>query len=88
MCVPSNCVCETVCLGRDVLEVPDRLARLLGVRVLHRRHHARPHQLVRVRLNSKSQAMSIVYTIQYTYKRRMRYKPRLGDTVVLGIREI
>ena len=50
MILPPDGVAEALHVGGDMLEVPQRLALLLHVRVLQLRHGAGPHDLVRVRL--------------------------------------
>ena len=50
MILPPDGVAEALHVGGDVLEVPQRLALLLHVRVLQLRHGAGPHDLVGVRL--------------------------------------
>ena len=46
--LPPDSVLEALHLRGDVLEVPERLPRLLHVSVLELRHHPRPHDLVGV----------------------------------------
>jgi hypothetical protein len=49
---PSDSVCEALHFRPDVLKVPDGLPRLVRVRVLQLRDHARSHDVICVRLNN------------------------------------
>jgi hypothetical protein len=61
---PSDGVCEALHFRPDVLEVPDGLPRLVRVRVLQLRDHARTHDVIRVRLNNNIYVhiLSITFT--------------------------